>query len=72
MFNLNKLDQKMMSSVQEHIQLGTKEILNNWKILPKYTCNAHIPLLQASQLVSFLVCKIAFIIIMFQLFYYCT
>jgi len=52
MLNLQKLDGQNISTVQEHIELATKEIVANWKILPKYKCNAHVSLLQATQLVS--------------------
>ncbi|VVC36854.1 Hypothetical protein CINCED_3A003660 [Cinara cedri] len=51
MLGLNELDQQGMSIVQEHIVLAIKEIVDKWKALPKYLCNAHIPLLQATQLI---------------------
>jgi len=54
MLGLKELDQQVMFTVQEHIELATTEIIDQWKILPKYLCNAHIPLLQATQLVSWL------------------
>lgn len=52
MLGLNELDRKVISNVQEHIDLGVKEIINKWKVLPEHLCEAHIPLLQATQLVS--------------------
>jgi len=54
MLRLKELDQQVMFTVQEHIDLASTEIIEEWKILPKYLCNAHIPLLQATQLVSWL------------------
>lgn len=51
MLGLNELDYQVMSIVQEHIVLATKDIVDKWKELPKYLCNAHTPLLQATQLV---------------------
>lgn len=52
MLGLSELDQQVTSNIQEHIELATKEIVNKWKVLPKHLCEAHIPLLQATQLVS--------------------
>lgn len=52
MLNLNELHHQSMSTVQEHIELAIDEIIDSWKILPKYVCGAHIPLLEATQLVS--------------------
>jgi len=54
MLRLKELDQEVMLTVQEHIDLASTAIIDEWKILPKYFCNAHIPLLQATQLVSWL------------------
>lgn len=54
MLGLKELDQQVIFTVQEHIDLATTEIIDKWKILPKYLCNAHIPLLQATQLVCWL------------------
>lgn len=51
MLNLKKIDQQAISTVQQHVELATKDIITKWKLLPKYKCNAHIPLLQATQLV---------------------
>ncbi|XP_029341770.1 transformation/transcription domain-associated protein isoform X2 [Acyrthosiphon pisum] len=51
MLRLKELDQQVMFTVQEHIDLASTEIIDEWKILPKYLCNAHIPLLQATQLI---------------------
>lgn len=52
MLGLNTLDEHNMSTVQEHIESAVKDILNKWNVLPKNPCFAHIPLLQAIQLVS--------------------
>lgn len=52
MLNLKKLDEEAMFNVQEHIKLATREITAKWKELPKYNCNAHLALLQATQLVG--------------------
>lgn len=52
MLNLNELHDQSISTVQGHIKLAINEIIYNWKILPKYICGAHIPLLEATQLVS--------------------
>lgn len=41
-----------MFNIQEHIKHATKEIIAKWKELPKYKCNAHLPLLEATQLVG--------------------
>lgn len=58
MFNLKQLDNQINSTVEKHVEYSINEIINNWNALPKYVCNAHIPLLQATQLVSStLVCK---------------
>lgn len=51
MLGLNEFDQQVMFTVQEHIDLASTEIIDEWKKLPKYLCNAHIPLLQATQLI---------------------
>ncbi|XP_050530942.1 transcription-associated protein 1-like isoform X2 [Daktulosphaira vitifoliae] len=51
MIALNQLTQKCISTAHEHINLATKEIIDNWKSLPYHVCNVHIPLLQATQLV---------------------
>ncbi|XP_025202207.1 transcription-associated protein 1-like [Melanaphis sacchari] len=51
MLGLKELDQQVMFTVQEHIELASTEIIDKWKVLPKYLCNAHIPLLQATQLI---------------------
>lgn len=53
MLNLNILDEQVISSVKKHVELSFEEIAKNWKSLPKFVCNAHTPLLQATQLVSF-------------------
>lgn len=52
MLNLKELDQQAIYIAQEHIELATKEIVNKWKVLPKYKCYANFSLLQATQLVS--------------------
>lgn len=52
MLGLNELDHQVMSTVQEHVEFAFKDIVNKWKVLPKHLCKAHIPLLQATQLVS--------------------
>jgi hypothetical protein len=52
MFGLNELDQQVTSTVQEHVEIAIEDIVNKWKVLPKHLCKAHIPLLQATQLVS--------------------
>lgn len=70
MLNLEKLDQQAMSTAQEHIELATKEIVDKWKVLPKYKCNAHMSLLQATQLVGLNVYFIIHIIIILHLLYY--
>jgi len=54
MLGLKELDQQVMFTVQEHIDLASTKMIDEWKILPKYLCNAHIPLLQANQLVSWM------------------
>lgn len=53
MLSLNKLDEQVNSTVKKHVELSFGEIAKRWKSLPKYICNAHSPLLQATQLVSF-------------------
>lgn len=57
MLGLKNSDQQDMSAVQGHIERAIKEIINEWRILPKYICEAHLPLLQATQLVSSLQCE---------------
>lgn len=52
MLGLNKLNEHSLSNVQMHVECSVKDIINKWKVLPKYLCDAHIPLLQATQLVS--------------------
>lgn len=37
---------------KDNLNLAISEIIDEWKILPKYLCNGHIPLLQATQLVN--------------------
>lgn len=51
MLGLNQFNHQVMSIVQEHIILATNAIVDKWKNLPKYLCNAHTNLLQATQLV---------------------
>lgn len=53
MWSLNEMDHQLLHSVKGHMNLAIKDIITQWKTLPKYICNAHIPLLQATQLVSF-------------------
>lgn len=53
MLYLNKIDENIISIVQKHVERSFDDITNKWKSLPRYICNAHIPLLQATQLVSF-------------------
>lgn len=52
MLGLNELNEHDLSTVQMNIEFSVKDIINKWKVLPKYLCDAHIPLLQATQLVS--------------------
>lgn len=54
MFGLNDMKENK-TCVEQHIQFSVQDILIKWKELPKYMGFAHIPLLQAAQLVSFII-----------------
>lgn len=55
MFNFKESNSRLMSIIQDHIKFAINEIINQWKILPKYICDGHLPFIQASQLVSFFI-----------------